>query len=272
MILAPIDTYSALGLSSRNRDTERDRQGTGLRQLARVGIATLRPVLSPNRGATSVGKKPKQTTTGHGDRIAPDPLSIVLPALSALGAIASIATINWAAEDHDTTHTGSKRKTTMALRDLESCCLGLTDIFGRLQRNAAIFSGESAFASLPLKFGVHGPRIDAQTAKIFQQLANDIASMQVLAVHNSFAAMTAIEDGEIEAPDDVYFGFGEQQERLNDLLIKRPALKQVIEAGGEVADKLTLLVRQLKSCQVTKDAGDSRDRVPHSTPSAAGKS
>lgn len=193
--------------------------------------------------------KPKPVVEKSSDRIAPDPLSIVLSALSALGAIASIASINWTAMDQETPRASSRRKTAMALRDLESCALGLREIFRRLDANPRIFSGDSAYTSLPLKFGVHGPRVDPETSRIYHQLANDIASMFVLAVHNSFATMSAIEDGEINPPEELFYGFGEQQERLNMLLAKRATLKVTVTSGLEIADRLTALIRELKACQ-----------------------
>ena len=58
-------------------------------------------------------------------RLAPDPFTAVLPALAALGAIASIATINWAAQERTPDRARSKRKAGTALRELETCCLGL---------------------------------------------------------------------------------------------------------------------------------------------------
>ena len=185
------------------------------------------------------------------DRIAPDPLVLVLSALSALGAIASIAAINWTAEDPGSRRSGTKRKAGMALRDLEICALGLREIFHRLSANPKIFSGNNAFATLPMKFGVHGPRINGATARVYHQLSNDIASMLVLAVHNSFSAISAIEDGEIIAPDELFYGFGEQQERLNELLTKRSSLKVTVAAGLEISERLTELVRELKGCQTT---------------------
>ena len=50
---------------------------------------------------------------------------------------------------------------------------------------------------------------------------NDIASMLVLAAQNAFDVMTAIEDGDIDAPEELFFGFGEEQERLNGILQSR---------------------------------------------------
>ena len=59
-----------------------------------------------NRGAKKAGKpvvmasKESGKQEPEGDtRLAPDPFTAVLPALAALGAIASIATINWAAQE-----------------------------------------------------------------------------------------------------------------------------------------------------------------------------
>lgn len=183
-------------------------------------------------------------------RIAPDPFAAVLPALAALGAIASIASINWVAHERDTERPKARRKAAMALRDLESCCLGLQEIFRRFQKHPKLFAGEGAHAASPMKFGVHGARVDADQARLYQQLINDIASMMVLASHNSYEAMTAVEDGEITAPEVVYFGFGEQQERLNKLIAGRAPLRVTVDAGLEVAEKLTGLVRELKRYKV----------------------
>jgi hypothetical protein len=179
-------------------------------------------------------------------RLAPDPFTAVLPALAALGAIASIATINWTAQERTPERSRAKRKAGTALRDLETCCLGLQEIFRRFQRNPRLFAGEGAPASSPLKFGVHGPRVATDSAKLFQQLINDVASMLVLASQNAFDVMSAVEDGEIDAPEEVFFGFGEQQERLNKLIQMRATLKSSVDTGAEVALRLTELVRELK--------------------------
>jgi hypothetical protein len=179
-------------------------------------------------------------------RLAPDPFTAVLPALAALGAIASIATINWTAQERTPERSRAKRKAGTALRDLETCCLGLQEIFRRFQRNPRLFAGEGAPASSPLKFGVHGPRVATDSARLFQQLINDVASMLVLASQNAFDVMSAVEDGEIDAPEELFFGFGEQQERLNKLIQMRATLKASVDTGAEVALRLTELVRELK--------------------------
>lgn len=179
-------------------------------------------------------------------RLSPDPFAAVLPAVAALGAIASIATINWTAHDKTVDRSKARRKAGNALRDLETCCLGLSEIFRRFQRNPKLFCGEGSAATTPLKFGVHGPRVTAEQARLYQQIINDTASMLVLAAQNSFDVMCAVEDGEITAPEEVYFGFGEAQERLNKLIQSRATLKLTVETGLAVADRLTELVRALK--------------------------
>jgi hypothetical protein len=189
-------------------------------------------------------------TNDNDSRIAPDPLALVLPAVSALGAIASIAAINWVAQEKTADRARSRRKAGIALRDLESCCMGLQEIFRRLHRNPRLFAGEGPTAASPLKFGVCGPRIDQTLTRAYHQLMNDVASMLVLASQNAFDVMSAIEDGEIQAPDDLFYGFGEQQDRLNKLVQSRATLKAIVEAGVEVSEKLTSLVRDLKRHRV----------------------
>jgi hypothetical protein len=193
-------------------------------------------------------KKPdgRREPTERETRLAPDPFTAVLPALAALGAIASIAAINWTAQERTPDRARSKRKAGTALRELETCCLGLQEIFRRFQRNPRLFAGEGAQGASPLKFGVHGPRVATDAARLFQQLINDVASMLVLASQNTFDVMSAVEDGEINAPEELFFGFGEQQERLNKLIQARATLKASVDAGAEIATKLTELVRELK--------------------------
>jgi hypothetical protein len=187
------------------------------------------------------GAKPEADT-----RIPPDPFAAVLPALAALGAIASIAAVNWVAQDRTADRTRLRRRANVALRDLESCCLGLQEVFRRFLRNPRLFAGEGATAASPMKFGVHGSRVTIDVARAYHQLVNDIASMLVLASQNSFDVMAAIEDGEITAPEELFFGFGEQQERLNKLIQGRPTLKATVETGLDVALRLTALVQGLK--------------------------
>lgn len=190
---------------------------------------------------------PKKPGASDADsRIAPDPFAAVLPALAALGAVASIATVNWAAQDKTVERSKPRRKAGTALRDLETCCLGLAEIFRRFQRNPKMFGGEGAQGASPLKFGVHGPRVDADAGRLYHRLMNDVASMLVLASQNAFDVMCAVEDGEINAPEELFFGFGEAQDRLNKLIQNRATLKMSVDSGAEVAERLVVLVRELK--------------------------
>lgn len=201
---------------------------------------------APEKPQEPVSATESRADNGADTRIAPDPLAAVLPALSALGAIASIAAIAWAGQEKTDARPRARRKAGIAVRDLESCCIGLQEVFKRLHRNPKLFGGEGAAVTSPLKFGVHGSRIDPGVARAYHQLMNDIASMMVLASQNAFDVMCAIEDGEITAPDQLFFGFGEQQDRLNKLIQNRATLKVSVETGLEVADELTRLVRELK--------------------------
>lgn len=182
-------------------------------------------------------------------RMPPDPFSVVLPALGALGAIASIAAINWAGQEKSAVRTRAKRKTSALLKDLETCCIGLVDVFRRLRAHPRIFAGEGGVAAAPMKFGVHAQRVRADAQRLYLNLVSDIASKYTLAMQSAFDVMTAIEDGEIDAPEEIYFGLGEQQERLNELLQSRPTLKVAVDTGAEVADRLLKLVAELKTYQ-----------------------
>jgi hypothetical protein len=205
-------------------------------------------VAQPTRKDSDKGKEPAKPDEPRDadSRIAPDPFTAVLPALAALGAIASIAAINWTAEERTPDRSKAKRKAATAIRELETCCLGLSEIFRRFQRNPKLFAGEGAQGSSPLKFGVHGARVGQDGSRLFHQLMNDVASMLVLASQNAFDVMCAVEDGEVDAPETLYFAFGECQERLNKLFQNRATLKVAVDGGAEIAERLTQLVRELK--------------------------
>ena len=179
----------------------------------------------------------------------PDPFAAVLPALSALGAITSIAAINWSGQEKSGSRTRTKRKTGSSLRDLETCCIGLVSIFQRFQAHPNVFAGEGGQASAPMKFGVHGRRIRADAQRLYLRLMNDIATHFVLAAQNAFDVMTAIEDGDIDAPEEVFFAFGEQQERLNTLIQTRATLRTAVDTGADIAVRVTELVQELRKHQ-----------------------
>ncbi|MEQ1673155.1 MAG: hypothetical protein ABL893_20075 [Hyphomicrobium sp.] len=96
---------------------------------------------------------------------------------------------------------------------------------------------------------MHGRRIRADAQRLYLRLINDIASHLVLAAQNAFDVMTAIEDGDIDAPEEVFFGFGEQQERLNTLIQTRATLRTTVDTGADIAIRLTDLVRELRKHQ-----------------------
>ncbi len=104
---------------------------------------------------------------------------------------------------------------------------------------------------------MHGPRVSIDAARLYQQAINDVASMLVLASQNSFEVMCAIEDGTVEAPEEIFFGFGECQDRLNKLIQNRATLKASVDTGAEVAERLAHLVRELKKYRHDERAGPS---------------
>lgn len=215
--------------------------GMGIARGAGETVKNKQPI--PTGAPVRTAPQPSPADT----RNAPEPIAAVLPALAALGAVASIAGINWAAQDKTPERSKLKRKPSSSLRDLETCCLGLTEIFRRFQKHPHLFSGEGASLNAPLKFGVHAGRITPDAARLFQQIVNDVASMLVLASQNAFDVMSAVEDGEIEPPEELFFAFGECQQKLNDLIQSRATLATCVSVGHEVSQRLTELVREMKT-------------------------
>jgi hypothetical protein len=78
----------------------------------------------PSKAAAKAAATKAQETT----RAAPEPLSIILPAIAALGSIASIAAVAWLAEDRTVDRPKVKRRLDVILKDLETSCLGTAEI------------------------------------------------------------------------------------------------------------------------------------------------
>ncbi len=174
------------------------------------------------------------------ERLPCDPAAVVLPALSALGAISAIAVIPFVGQERQPERGRGRRKPAASVRDLETDCLQLQEIFRRLQRTLRSAPGGQAVASSPLKFGLYG--VDLADAA----LVGEIARVLGTAVRNTGDVMHAIEDGGIEAPDALCHSFGECQERLSKLVIERASVKTAIEEGLAISLRLTELVIDLK--------------------------
>lgn len=179
-------------------------------------------------------------------RTAPEPLSLILPILAALGAVASIAAIAWVAQERTADRPRVKRRIDVILKDLETSCLGLAEILRRLKRHGRHFGIDGPTGAAPMKLGLNGSRIDPAAGQLYHQLVNDVATHLVLATQNSFDAMNAIEDGEIEAPDTVLDGFADAQEKLNILIAQRASIRATVDGSLASAEQLVDLIQQLK--------------------------
>lgn len=174
------------------------------------------------------------------ERLPCDPAAVLLPALAALGAIAGIAVMPFVAEDRPPERGRGLRKPAAALRDLETDSLQIQEIFRRLQRNLRAAPGGQAVAAAPLKFGLFG--VDLADASLVAEIARVFGA----AVKDTGDVMRAIEDGGIEAPEDLCHAFGLCQERLSKLVIERASVRTVIDAGLAISLRLTELVIELK--------------------------
>jgi hypothetical protein len=117
-------------------------------------------------------------------------------------------------------------------------------------RHSRRFGLEGSTSAVAPKFGLGSQRVDVATGQLYHQLVNDMATMLVLATQNSFDAINAIEDGEIQAPEEVFFGFGEAQQKLNALLAQRAGVRSMVEGCVGIGEQLTGLIRQLKQYKV----------------------
>jgi hypothetical protein len=189
----------------------------------------------------AVAETAAQTRTGS------DPLTVVLPALAALGGIASLAALNWAERGEPGDRRRARRQVQVSLRELGRDCRDLQDLFRKLVRGLPGIATGGGSTGLPLRFGVHGLKVDSGTYPHFQSLVASLASLTSRVAHHTFEVRSAIEEGLLEPPEDLFFAFGDQQERLNGILAGRPSLKSAIEIGFDIALKLTGIVEELEA-------------------------
>ena len=213
--------------------------------MARFALGAVRKAAVETRAAET----PAQATRTRETRVGADPLTIILPALEALDVVASDDAANWAGRASlDADRRQGRRNTALVLRNLERDCLDLQDAFKRLVRGLPGITHGGGTTSLPMKFGVHGLDVTPDSYPIYQSLLASLSSLVARTAQHSYDLMGAIEDGTIDPPEEIFFGFGDQQERLNQLLaFPRPSLKATVETGFDIAVKLTGLIDEMGS-------------------------
>jgi hypothetical protein len=204
----------------------------------------------PRPGSTVVARAVEAATAGERGRTAPEAVSLVLPALAAIGAIASIAAVAYLATDREGERPRVKRRVDTILKDLETCCLGVAEILRRLKRGAKSLGVDGTSGAAPLQFGRNAVRVDAAGGPLYHQLVNDMATMLVLATQSSVDAMSAIEDGEIEASDEMLEQFAQAQEALNTLLVNRAGIRPLVDGCLGAAVKLGDAVGRMRRRQI----------------------
>lgn len=208
----------------------------------------------PRPGSTVVSRAVEAASAGERGRTAPEAVSLVLPALAALGAIASIAAVAYLATDREAERPRVRRRVDAVLKDLETSCLGIAEILRRLKRGARSLGVDGPSGAAPLKFGLNAARVDAAGGPLYHQLVNDMATMLVLATQSSVDAISAIEDGDVDAPDDVLDVFAEAQETLNGLLVGRAGLRPLVDGCLATSVKLGEAIARLRRAPVAGHA------------------
>lgn len=193
------------------------------------------------------GAGPTPTVAAGGGRAAPEPLTLMLPAFAALGAIASIAAVAYGDAAPPAERTRARRRADAVLRDLETSALGTAEILRRIGQNAHRLGLDGPAAGAPMKLGLTSGRVQPDGSELYIRLVNDLATMLVLATQASFEAVHAIEDGEIDAPDDAFNAFADAQERLNALLTQRAAVRPMTEGCRAVATDLAHQIARLRT-------------------------
>lgn len=187
-----------------------------------------------------------ETRSAPQQHVGADPLSVALPLLGALGTIASLASTAWSA-GAPIEKASAGRKASRVVRDLESDCLVILETLRRLNRFLRENGGAKTLAATPFKFGLLGSPAAREAQSLYRTLMSDVGRAGVSAHTNVLEILAAVQSGQIDAPDEAFYGFGECQERLNGLLAERRGLSAVIDGGVAVAEALTRHVASLKS-------------------------
>jgi hypothetical protein len=131
--LATLSAFSSAGtrketLGCADQETEKPmaRQATGAVEKTALKLGSLLPKAFHQQAVPQ--QAPKSTAPAatqdraNNNRVGPDPLTLILPALAALGGIASIAALNWAARTSDDARRQGRRNAAGVLSAIAWTC------------------------------------------------------------------------------------------------------------------------------------------------------
>jgi hypothetical protein len=181
-------------------------------------------------------------------RIDPDPASVFLASLGALGCFASLAAYQDFLRQKERDRRRARRTVMRAiaasreaLEDIDSALARLERL---LERNAT--DATRPHLDAPVEFGSINAFFDFFEFSAYQMLAQRVTRAFDTTIRETAEIMDAIEDGAIDAPADLFQELRELQGRLEDLRGTKRSFGDSIAATRSVAQRMIIIAEELE--------------------------
>lgn len=181
-------------------------------------------------------------------RLDPDPVSILLAALGALGSFASLAAYLGVQRDR-TRERRRARRTVLrsiaavreALEDIDQALLKLEKLMERAGE-----PGDPSALDAPAQFGSVNAFFDFFEFSAYQMLAQRVTRAFDTTIRETYEIMDAIEDGAIEAPQPLFAELRELQARLETLRTSQRRFGETLNATRHVTQSMARIADALE--------------------------
>ena len=191
-----------------------------------------------------------QTSSPAARRLDPDPVSIILAALGALGSVASLAAYLGHHRDKARQRTKARRTILRSLASLREAVSEIERSLDELERLLGQYDRSKvstrSVLKAPADFGGTPPLFDFFEFSVYQMIAQRVTSAFDRCVADTHEIMDGIEDGSLDVPADLFSELGELQSRLNTLRYERRSISEILSGIRHVAQKMLVIVEDLE--------------------------
>ena len=187
-------------------------------------------------------------------RLDPDPVSVLLAALGVLGSFASLAAYGGSRPERQRDRRRARRT---VIRSIAATREALEDVDASLERLERLIRQGGAkdnsdravdYLNAPVSFGSVNAFFDFFELAAYRTLAQRVTRAFDTTVRETFEIMDAIEDGAIEAPNDLFLELRDSQSRLETLRRSQRSFGDTIDATRAVTQRLTRIADDLERC------------------------
>ena len=180
-------------------------------------------------------------------RLDPDPVSVLLAAIGALGSVASLAAYVEFRRDKDRQRSRARRSAIRAISSLREALGEIDRSLSELERligrhDETLPPGRGPTLEAPARFGAAPPMFDFFEFSVYQMLSQRVTRAFDRCVADTYEVMDCIEDGAIDVPTEPLSELRDLQHRLNDLKSSERSLAEILAGTRHVAQAMRRII------------------------------